>query len=54
MLTRKENELLCRVEREVVVFRDSDGRLDVLDEYCPHRFASLALCRNEECAQVPP
>src|ERR1700682_2998521 len=85
MLTREENELLCRVAGEasmgqimrrhwipacmseevaeadsapvrsrllgedLVVFRDSDGRLGVLDEYCPHRRASLALGRNEEC-----
>jgi len=85
MLTRDENELLCRVEgdapmgqlmrrhwipaclseevsepdgppvktrllgEDLVVFRDSDGRLGVLDEYCPHRRASLAFGRNEEC-----
>jgi phthalate 4,5-dioxygenase oxygenase subunit len=85
MLTREENELLCRVEGEaamgqfmrrhwipacmseevaepdgapvkvrlvgedLVVFRDSDGRLGVLDQKCPHRRASLALGRNEEC-----
>jgi phthalate 4,5-dioxygenase len=85
MLTREENELLCRVEgdaamgqlmrrhwipacmseevaepdgtpvkvrllgEDLVVFRDSDGRLGVLDEHCPHRRASLALGRNEEC-----
>ncbi len=85
MLTREENELLCRVEgaapmgalmrrhwipaclseevaepdgtpvkvrllgEDLVVFRDSDGRLGVLDEYCPHRRASLVLGRNEEC-----
>jgi phthalate 4,5-dioxygenase len=85
MLTREENELLCRVEGEaamgmfmrrhwipacmseevaepdgapvklrllgedLVVFRDSDGRLGILDEKCPHRRASLALGRNEEC-----
>ncbi len=84
MLTKEENELLCRVEGEapmgqmmrrhwtpvclseevsepdgapvkarvfgenLVVFRDSDGRLGVLDEACPHRRASLALGRNEE------
>jgi phthalate 4,5-dioxygenase len=34
---------------DLVVFRDSDGRLGVLDEHCPHRRASLALARNEEC-----
>ena len=28
---------------DLVVFRDSDGRLGVLDEYCPHRRVSLAL-----------
>ena len=34
---------------DLVVFRDTDGRLGVLDEHCPHRRASLALGRNEEC-----
>ena len=37
----------------LVVFRDSKGRLGVLDEYCPHRRASLALrraTRNAGCA----
>ena len=84
MLTREENDLLCRVEGEapmgqlmrrhwipvvlceevpepdgtpvkarilgedLVVFRDSDGRVGVLDEYCPHRRVSLVLGRNEE------
>jgi phthalate 4,5-dioxygenase len=85
MLSREENDLLCRVEgdapmgrimrshwlpvcmseevaerdgtpvrarlvgEDLVVFRDSDGRLGVLDEHCPHRRASLAFGRNEEC-----
>ena len=85
MMTREENELLCRVEGEapmgqlmrrhwlpacmseevtepdgapvrtrllgedLVVFRDSRGRLGVLGEHCPHRQASLAFGRNEEC-----
>ncbi len=84
MLTREENDLLCRVEgdapmgllmrrhwipaclseevaeldgapvrmrllgEDLVAFRDSDGRLGVVDEHCPHRRASLALGRNEE------
>jgi phthalate 4,5-dioxygenase oxygenase subunit len=84
MLTREENELLCRVEgaapmgqlmrrhwipvclseevagsegtpvaarvlgEDLVVFRDTDGRLGVLDAHCPHRRASLVLGRNEE------
>jgi len=85
MLSREENEILCRIEGEapmgrlmrahwipacmseevaepdgtpvrvrllgedLVAFRDSRGRLGVLDEHCPHRRASLALGRNEEC-----
>jgi phthalate 4,5-dioxygenase oxygenase subunit len=34
---------------DLVVFRDTTGRVGVLDEHCPHRRASLALGRNEEC-----
>jgi phthalate 4,5-dioxygenase oxygenase subunit len=34
---------------DLVVFRDTDGRVGVLDEYCPHRRASLVFGRNEEC-----
>ena len=85
MLTREQNELLCRVEggtpmgqlmrrhwlpvcmseevaerdgapvrsrllgEDLVVFRDTAGRLGVLGEYCPHRNASLSFGRNEEC-----
>src|SRR6267142_6457196 len=85
MLTREQNELLCRVEggaamgqimrrhwlpvcmaeevadrdgapvrarllgEDLVVFRDSQGRLGVLGEPCLHRGASLAFGRNEEC-----
>lgn len=33
---------------DLVVFRDSDGRVGVLDEKCPHRRASLVYGRNEE------
>jgi phthalate 4,5-dioxygenase oxygenase subunit len=33
---------------KLVVFRDTDGRVGVLDEACPHRHASLAYGRNEE------
>jgi phthalate 4,5-dioxygenase len=32
----------------LVAFRDTDSRLGVVDEHCPHRRASLALGRNEE------
>ncbi len=84
MITKEENELLCRVEgdapmgqlmrkhwvpiclteevaeadgtpvkarilgEDLVVFRDTDGNVGVLDEYCPHRRASLVFGRNEE------
>lgn len=32
----------------LVLFRDTTGRLGLMDAYCPHRLASLALGRNEE------
>jgi phthalate 4,5-dioxygenase oxygenase subunit len=84
MLTREENDLLCRVEgdapmgqmmrrywlpavmieevadadgtpvqvrmlgEELVLFRDSKGRVGALGEHCPHRRASLVFGRNEE------
>lgn len=34
---------------DLVAFRDSEGRLGVLGEFCPHRKASLVFGRNEEC-----
>jgi phthalate 4,5-dioxygenase oxygenase subunit len=85
MLTKDQNELLCRVEgaapmgqmmrrhwlplclseevterdgapvrarllgEDLVVFRNSEGKIGVLDERCPHRGASLVFGRNEEC-----
>jgi phthalate 4,5-dioxygenase len=85
MLTREENELMCRVEgdapmgqlmrrhwipallaeelpeadgdpvplrllgEDLVAFRDTDGRVGVMDRYCPHRRASLVFGRNEDC-----
>src|SRR3972149_2009894 len=39
-------KLLCE---NLVAFRDSNGRVGLLDEVCPHRGASLWLGRNEEC-----
>ena len=33
----------------LVLFRDTDGRLGLVEEGCPHRLTSLALGRNEEC-----
>src|ERR671937_2800580 len=34
---------------DLVAFRDTEGRIGLLDEYCPHRRASLFLGRNEAC-----
>lgn len=34
---------------DLVLFRDTDGRIGLLDEKCPHRTASLFFGRNEEC-----
>lgn len=33
---------------DLVVFRNSDGQVGVLDEYCPHRRVSLVYGRNED------
>jgi phthalate 4,5-dioxygenase len=33
----------------LVAFRDSEGRVGLLEELCPHRLASLYFGRNEEC-----
>jgi phthalate 4,5-dioxygenase oxygenase subunit len=85
MLTKEQNELLCRVEgdapmgrimrshwlpvcmseelaerdgapvrsrllgEDLVAFRDTNGRIGVLSEFCLHRRASLFFGRNEEC-----
>ena len=34
---------------DLIVFRDSKGRLGLLDRYCPHRRVDLFFGRNEEC-----
>ena len=33
----------------MVAFRDTQGRIGLLDEFCAHRGTSLWLGRNEEC-----
>ena len=38
--------LLCE---DLVAFRDTQGRVGLVDERCPHRTASLFFGRNEEC-----
>ena len=39
---------LVLLGERLIAFRDSAGRLGVLDHRCPHRCASLFLARNEE------
>ena len=34
---------------DLVAFRDTTGKIGLLDEYCPHRRVSLFFGRNEEC-----
>ena len=34
---------------ELVAFRDTNGTVGLVDNYCPHRRASLFFGRNEEC-----
>ena len=34
---------------DLIAFRDTQGRVGLLDEFCPHRRASLFFGRNEEC-----
>ena len=41
--------LVEAIGNRYVCFRDSEGRLGLLDELCPHRRASLVYGRNEEC-----
>ncbi|MDM5196761.1 hypothetical protein QUF79_01500 [Fictibacillus enclensis] len=33
---------------ELIAFRDTNGKLGIVDEYCPHRKVSLFYGRNEE------
>ena len=39
-------KLMCE---ELVAFRDTNGDVGLVDNYCPHRRASLFFGRNEEC-----
>ena len=40
---------LMLLGEKLIAFRDSEGRVGVMDHRCPHRGASLFLGRNEEC-----
>jgi phenylpropionate dioxygenase-like ring-hydroxylating dioxygenase large terminal subunit len=37
------------LNEELIAFRDSNGQVGIIDEFCPHRRASLFWGRNEEC-----
>jgi len=37
------------LSERMIAFRDTDGRLGLLDEFCAHRGVSLWFGRNEEC-----
>ena len=37
------------LSESLVAFRDTEGRIGLLDEFCAHRGTSLWLGRNEEC-----
>jgi phthalate 4,5-dioxygenase len=37
------------LSERMIAFRDSDGRLGLLDEFCAHRGVSLWFGRNEDC-----
>ena len=34
---------------ELIAFKDTDGSIGLIDNYCPHRRASMFFGRNEEC-----
>jgi phenylpropionate dioxygenase-like ring-hydroxylating dioxygenase large terminal subunit len=34
---------------DLIAFRDTDGRIGLLDRFCPHRGVDLFFARNEEC-----
>ena len=37
------------LSERMIAFRDTEGRLGLIDEFCPHRGVSLWFGRNEEC-----
>ena len=39
---------------KLVAFRDSDGRIGVIDEFCAHRGVSQWFGRNEDCGLRSP
>src|SRR6266581_4176071 len=39
---------------KLVAFRDTEGRIGMIDEFCAHRGVSLWFGRTEECGHLPP
>ena len=44
-----EPKKITLLGEELLAFRDTEGRVGVIDQYCPHRGTNLWLGRNEEC-----
>ena len=58
MLNAEDNEALTRtgagtfmgvMDEDLVAFRDTEGRVGLVDPRCAHRGANLFFGRNEEC-----
>ncbi|MFP6735622.1 MAG: Rieske 2Fe-2S domain-containing protein [Rhodospirillales bacterium] len=39
---------LMLLSEKLIAFRDTSGRVGIMDQFCPHRCASLFFGRNEE------
>lgn len=37
------------LDEDLLAFRDTDGRVGIIEPYCPHRRAEMFFGRNEEC-----
>src|ERR1700680_5266893 len=37
------------LNEDLIAFRDTNGRVGLVDQFCPQRGASLFFARNEEC-----
>ena len=54
-MTREQNEQLTRtgagtlLGEKLLAFRDTEGRIGLINEFCAHRGVSLWFGRNEEC-----
>ena len=37
------------LNEELIAFRDTNGKVGIVDAFCPHRRAPMFYARNEEC-----